>query len=64
MFTDLQKQRSVDIVSRSTINGFVNNTAFSGKIIAIISTGRGGYSACAFDQLPPHFTPGTIGTHS
>jgi hypothetical protein len=64
MENDLRKRRNIDLVSRSVITGVVNDTAFKGRITAIISTGRGGYSVCEFEQLPVHFTPGTIGTHS
>jgi hypothetical protein len=58
------KKRSMDIVSRTVITGSVNATAFQGSINATITTGRGGTSTCVFEQLPPRFTPGTIGTHT
>jgi hypothetical protein len=64
MENDHQQRRSIDIVSRSVITGVVNDAAFKGRVTAIISTGRGGYSVCEFEQLPVQFTPGTIGTHS
>jgi hypothetical protein len=55
---------NINIVSRTVTTGAVNGAAFKGSIIATINVGRGGYSTCTFEQLPPHFTPGTIGTHA
>ncbi len=56
--------RNIDIVSRTVTTGSVNGVAFKGSVSATINTGRGGRSTCSFEQLPPHFTPGTIGTHA
>ena len=57
-------RRKIDIVSRTVITGSANGAAFQGNVTATINTGRGGQSTCAFDQLPPSFMPGTIGTHA
>lgn len=59
-----KRQRKIEIISRTVINGSVNNAPFKGSINATINVGRGGHSSCTYDQLPPNFTPGTIGTHA
>ena len=57
-------RRKIDIVSRTVTMGSVNGAPFQGSINATINVGRGGTSTCTFDQLPPNFTPGTLGTHA
>ena len=56
--------RTIDIVSRTVTSGTINGAAIRGSINATIHVGRGGTSSCTFDQLPPKFTPATIGTHT
>jgi hypothetical protein len=60
----LSCHRNINIVSRTLTTGFVNGAEFKGSIIATINVGRGGYSTCTFEQLPPNFTPGTLSTHA
>jgi hypothetical protein len=55
---------NINIVSQTVTNGVVNGAAFKGSISATINVGRGGYSTCTFEQLPPRFTPGTLSTHT
>jgi hypothetical protein len=50
-----------DITAHTRISGLVNNHAFTGKVDAVINTGRGGRSSCEFTHLPPGFTPATLG---
>jgi len=59
-----KRRHSIDILSRTEISGSINNAAFKGSVTATINTGRGGRSACVYEQLPPLFTPGTLGTHA
>ena len=54
--------RHIEIVSNTTVSGTVNASAFEGRITATLNTGGGGRSSCEYTQLPPGFTPGTIGT--
>lgn len=57
-------RNNIDVVSRTHITGSVNGSALEGTVSASFNTGRGGQSTCEFPQLPPDFTPGTIGTHT
>jgi hypothetical protein len=59
-----KRNRKIEIVSRTQVSGSVNNAAFKGTITATINVGRGGHSSCAYEQLPPLFSPATIGTHA
>jgi hypothetical protein len=59
-----RRHRKIEIVSRTVINGVVNNAAFKGTVNATIKVGSGGHSSCTYEQLPPQFNPGTIGTHA
>jgi hypothetical protein len=60
----LSCHRNINIVSRTETTGTVNGAAFKNSIVATINVGRGGYSTCTFEQLPPQFTPGTLSTHA
>jgi len=57
-------KRGAEIASRTSIAGTDNGSAFQGSITATIRRDSGGISSCTFEQLPPRFTPGTIGTHT
>lgn len=59
-----KRNRNLEIVSRTAVSGSLNNAAFKGTITATINVGHGGHSSCAYEQLPPTFSPGTIGTHA
>ncbi len=52
-----------EIVSRTRVTGTVNGSVVAGTVSATFNTGGGGRSSCEYAQLPPNFTPGTIGTH-
>lgn len=51
---------SVDIVSKSMVNGTVNGLPLKATVSANFNTIRGGHSSCTFSQLPTAFTPGTL----
>ena len=59
-----KRNSKIEIVSRTSVSGSVNNAVFKGTITATINVGRGGHSSCAYEQLPPLFSPATIGTHA
>ena len=51
---------SVDIISRSMVDGTVNGLPLKATVSANFNTIRGGHSSCTFSQLPTGFTPGTL----
>jgi hypothetical protein len=53
-----------DITARTTISGLVNGGAVKASVVASITPGRGGRSACEFSSLPPGFTPATFGNQT
>ena len=53
-----------DITARTTIEGFVNDSAVKGEVLANFNTGTGGSSTCTFSLLPENFLPSTFGTHT
>ena len=55
-----QRTPSVNIVSRSVVDGIVNGQPLKAVVSANFNTINGGHSSCTFSQLPPRFTPGTL----
>jgi hypothetical protein len=60
----VQVRPDVDVTSRTTITGSVNQSPVEGTVTATFNTGRGGTSTCRFTVLPQTFNPGTFGTHT
>ena len=54
----------LDITSRTTVVGSINDEAYEGAVVARFNTNGGGKSECQFERLPRRFNPGTIGTHT
>jgi hypothetical protein len=61
---DRDRNRGVDILSRTVITGSVNGSPFEGRVSATFNTRRGGSSSCEFARLPEGFTPATVNTHA
>ena len=57
-------RRNASIVSRTVVDGVINDQRYVGSIEAEFHTDRGGRSTCEFSALPERFNPGTIGTHT
>ena len=59
-----EAKKEIDITSRTTYSGFVNDYELAIDVVATINTTHGGTSNCTFTKLPPKFNPATLGTHA
>jgi hypothetical protein len=50
----------IDIISRSAVDGSINNMPLQATVLATFNTTAGGQSTCEFSSLPTGFTPGTL----
>ena len=58
------ENNDIEVTSRSSISGTVNEQSVRGRIEATFDTGAGGTSTCTFEALPEGFNPATFGTHT
>ena len=57
-------KKEIDVTSKTTYSGIVNDHQLEIDVVATFNTERGGVSTCNFKKLPPKFNPATLGTHA